>query len=160
MQESIETLRTELEGRLRFETLLAETSSRFINLPADRIDGEIEDAQRHICELLDLDRSALFQLPEGEPRVKLLTCLYQSKGSPSVSERLNATDLFPWTVQKALSGETVTIGKVSDLPSQAARDRENYRLYGTKSTVIVPLSIGGGPIFGGLTFVAIREERD
>ncbi len=26
--------------------------------------------------------------------------------------------------------------------------------------MIVPLSIGGGPIFGALTFVAIREERD
>jgi hypothetical protein len=33
MQESIETLRTELEERLRFETLLAETSARFVNPP-------------------------------------------------------------------------------------------------------------------------------
>ncbi len=41
MEESIETSYTELEERLRFETLLSETSSRFINLPADQIDGEI-----------------------------------------------------------------------------------------------------------------------
>ena len=32
-QESIETLHTELEERLRFETLLAETSARFVNPP-------------------------------------------------------------------------------------------------------------------------------
>ncbi|HSB05292.1 MAG TPA: sigma 54-interacting transcriptional regulator, partial [Thermodesulfobacteriota bacterium] len=38
--------------------------------------------------------------------------------------------------------------------------REKLRLLGTKSTVVVPLSIGGGPVFGGLTFAAIREERD
>jgi hypothetical protein len=37
MQESIEAIRTELEERLRFETLLAELSARFVNLPADRI---------------------------------------------------------------------------------------------------------------------------
>jgi hypothetical protein len=29
---------------LRFETLLAETSARLVNLPADKIDGEIEGA--------------------------------------------------------------------------------------------------------------------
>jgi len=60
MQESIETLRTELEERLRFEMLLAETSARFVNVPSDQIDGEIEGAQRRICDLLDLDRSTLW----------------------------------------------------------------------------------------------------
>jgi hypothetical protein len=35
MQESIETMHNELEERLRFEALLAETSSRFINLSTD-----------------------------------------------------------------------------------------------------------------------------
>src|SRR5512135_2190527 len=148
MKQSTETLRTELEERLRFETLLAETSSLFINIPSDRLNSEIEATQRHICELLELDRSALFQLTEGEPRVMVLTCLYQSEGDPPVPQQLNATEFFPWTVQKVLSGETVTIGKMSDLPSEAARDRESWRLYGTKSTVIVPLSIGGGPVFG------------
>jgi formate hydrogenlyase transcriptional activator len=62
MQESIETLRAELEERSRFETLLAETSARFVNLPPDQIDGEIEGAQRRICEILDLDRSSLGQV--------------------------------------------------------------------------------------------------
>ncbi|MGA8280712.1 MAG: hypothetical protein WB853_07460, partial [Desulfobacterales bacterium] len=54
-------LRHELEERLRFETLLAEISACFVNLPADQIDGAIEDAQRRICGLLDLDRSVLWQ---------------------------------------------------------------------------------------------------
>ena len=44
MQESVETMDTELEEWLRFETDLAETPSRFINLPADRMDDEIEGA--------------------------------------------------------------------------------------------------------------------
>ena len=50
-----------------------------------------------------------------------------------------ARDLFPWSVQKVLSGETVTISKIADLPPDADRDRENYHLYGTRSTVLVPL---------------------
>src|SRR5512139_1160257 len=67
MQESIETKRTELEQRLSLETLLAETSTRFINVPADRIDSEIEDAQRHICESLDIDILAVWQLSNEDP---------------------------------------------------------------------------------------------
>ena len=149
-----------LKERLKFEGLLAEISARFVNLPGERIDSDIVDAQRRICELLDLDRSALFQIREGAPGVMALRCLYQSKGTPAVSEGVNVSDLFPWAVQKVLSREMVTVGKMSDLPPEAARDRENWRLYGTKSTVVFPLSIGGGPIFGALSFVAIREERD
>ncbi len=73
MQESIEAMHSELEERLRFETLLAEISSRFINLPAERIDDEIESGQRRICEFLNLDRSSLAQVPEREPGALLLT---------------------------------------------------------------------------------------
>ena len=54
-----------LEERLMFETLLSEISAHFVNLPADRIDSEVENAQRRICELLDLDRSSLWQVCEG-----------------------------------------------------------------------------------------------
>ena len=71
----------QLEERLRFETLLSEISARFVNLPADRMDNEIEYAQRRICELLDIDRSTLWQVQEGEPGALLLTHLHQPSGS-------------------------------------------------------------------------------
>ena len=73
---------------------------------------------------------------------------------------MNAKDFFPWSVQKVLSGETVVISKLTDLPPEADIDLENFRLYGTKSDVLVPLSVGGGPVFGVLTFAVIREERE
>ena len=45
----------ELEERLRFETLIADLSSEFVNLPAGEVGGEIEDA-RHRAELAHLTR--------------------------------------------------------------------------------------------------------
>jgi hypothetical protein len=42
-------LRAELEQRIRLETLLADLSARFVALPADALDREIEGAQRLIC---------------------------------------------------------------------------------------------------------------
>lgn len=160
MQESIETTVTEIEERLRFETLLAETSSRFINLPADRIDSEIQNSQRRICELLKLDRSSLGQVPEGEPDRMLLTYIHHHQNIKPTPDRLNAEEFFPWTIQKILAGETVTIAKMSDLPPEAGLDLKNYLLYGTKSVVVFPLSVGGEPPFGALTFSVMQEERD
>jgi len=148
-----------LKERLKFETLLAELSAHFVNLPSDRIDSEIEDAQRRICEHLDIDRSTLFQVPEQEPAVLLLTHIHQPPGSPPPPRRLDAGDLYPWATQKLLDGETVTISKMTDLPPEADRDRENFCGFGTKSGVYVPLSIGEGPVFGLLGFAVMHEER-
>ena len=149
----------ELEERRRFETLLADISRQLVLLPSDRVETEIENAQRRICELLDLDRSTLWQADEGKPRTMLLTHFHQIPGSRPPAERMDAMDLSPWTTQKVLDGETVTISTMTDLPPEADRDRENFRTYGTKSTVLVPLSVGGGPVFGLLAFAVIRAER-
>jgi len=149
-----------LKERLQFETLLAELSARFVNLPADRIDAEIEDAQRRICEHLDLDRATLWQVCEAEPGMLLLTHLHQPPGNLPPPEQINAGALLPWVTQKVLAGETVTLSKMTDLPPEAERDRESARVYGAKSDVLVPLSVGEGPVFGMLTFVMMREERN
>jgi len=142
------------------ETLLVNISARFVNMPADRIDSEIENAQRHICELLDLDRATLWQVVAREPGVLLLTHIHQSPGSPPPAERMIGRDFFPWATQKVLGGETVVIPKITDLPPEAGQDLENFRLFGTKSTVLVPLSVGEGPVFGLLGFAVIHQERD
>jgi formate hydrogenlyase transcriptional activator len=151
---------SELDEPLRFEMVLAEISTLFINLAADRIDSEIEAVQFRVCELLDIDRSTLWQVIEEEPGMLKLASLYQTPESLPPDERMNAKDFFPWSEQKVLSGETVAISKLTDLPPEAEIDLENYRLYGTKSNVLVPLSVGGGPVFGVLTFAVIREERE
>jgi len=150
---------TELDKQLRFETLLAEISTLFINLPAEQIDGEIEAAQRRICEFLDIDRSTLWQVLEEEPGMMLLTHIYQPPDILQPTDRLNLNDFWPWVFQKMMDGETVTVSKMTDLPAEAARDRESFALYGAKSGVYVPLSIGQGPVFGVLTFAVVRAER-
>jgi PAS domain S-box-containing protein len=151
--------RLKLEEQLRFVMLLSEISARFVNLPANQIDGEIVSAQRRICELLDLERSTLWQACEGEPGMMLLTHWRLPSGSPFPPERMYAHHFFPWTSQKVLDGETVIVSKLTDLPPEAGRDLETYRAYGTKSTVSVPLSVGEGPVFGVLGFAVTREER-
>ena len=92
--------RSRLEEHLRFETLLFEISAHFINLPADEIDGGIEDAQRRICELLRLDRSTLWQSADDGSGTMRLTHWRLPPGSPGPPERMSADDFFPWAVRQ------------------------------------------------------------
>jgi formate hydrogenlyase transcriptional activator len=149
-----------LKEHLKSETLLFDISARFVILPADRIDSEVEDAQRRICEYLDLDRATLWQVDEGDSGTLLLTHLYQIPGLPQPAKRIMTGNIFPWSAQKVLSGETLAISKLTELPPEAGLDMVNFRLYGTKSTVLVPLSVGEGPVFGLLSFAVTREEKD
>ena len=81
--------RAELEERLRFETLIADLSSKFVNLPAGEVDREIMDAERRICELLGLDISAIWQWSDEPPGCFMLTHYYSAQDGPQPSMRLS-----------------------------------------------------------------------
>jgi hypothetical protein len=112
-----------LEKRLRFETLIADLSSKFVNLPAGEVDREIMDAQRRICELLGLDVAGLWQWSNETPVVLSLTHLFGVVDAP-LPERMDAADYFPWYEQQMLAGRVVTFSRLEELPAEAARDRE------------------------------------
>ena len=61
--------RRDPEGHARFEQLLLELSSRFVNLPPDDVDRAIEDALGRVCEFLDIDFAVLWQWSAAAPGV-------------------------------------------------------------------------------------------
>ena len=147
-----------LEDRLRFETLLTDISTRFVDLPADQIDGEIEDAQRRVCECLGLEMSALWQRSVETPDFVTLTHLYRPFGGPPLPERMEAKEYFPWCLQQLAAGKVIAVS-TEEAPAGAARDQEVWRHYGIKSTLAFALSAGGEPLVGALSFSTMREER-
>jgi PAS domain S-box-containing protein len=154
------TLDRDLAERLEFETLMAEISSRFVNVPPDRVDQEIEDAQRCICECIGIDHSSVWQANANDPGQVLLTHLYRDPDLAVPPERTMGADLFPWALGVLLSKRICCVPTMTNLPAEAVRDRESYLYYGIKSTLGFPLSTGGGSVFGVLSFDATRNERD
>jgi PAS domain S-box-containing protein len=152
------TLHTELEVRLRFETLIADLSSKFVNLPAGDVDREIVDAQRRVCECLGLDLAALWQWTSEATRFMTLTHLFGPPEGPLRPARIDAQEAFPWLLQKMLRGELLAFSTEA-LPPEAARDQATRRFYGVKSSVLIPLSAGGGPLIGAMSFDTLRAER-
>lgn len=137
-------------------TALGRLSARFVNLPPERVDGEIEDAQRQICETLGLDRCSLWQsLDDG--RGLVLTHMWARMFDRAPAGTL-ARDLFPWISAQLLAGRTIRLPSVEDLPPEASADLRSFHAFGAKSNLSVPIS-AGGKIFGALAFAALSTTR-
>ena len=143
------------EHRLRFERLVGDLAARFVHIPPGEVDEAIVESQRQIVLALDLDRSALFQLTEGDDLCYTHSWTRPEFDTPAAAALSIARD-FPWFMDRIRAGETVAVSSVDSLPSPL--DRENLRRYGTMATVAVPL-VAGGKLLGVLTFGAIRAER-
>jgi hypothetical protein len=57
MASTVDSLSPDLQDRLRFESMLADQSSRLVNLEPCEVGREIPEAQQGVCECLDLDLS-------------------------------------------------------------------------------------------------------
>jgi hypothetical protein len=138
----------ELEERLHFETLIADLSSKFVNLPAEDVDKEILEAQRGICECLGLDVAGLWQWSDKEGGSFLLSHLFSTDEGLRRPERASATEYFPWCQLQMLAGRTVVLSSMEEFPAEAAVDRETSRHFGIKSSLMIPLSTGGSRPLG------------
>ena len=148
-----------LENRLEFETLISDLSSRFINLPPGEVDREIEDGLRRVCELLSIDLSVLWQWSSAAPGVLTPTHVYYAQGSLASPEPMRQ-EHYPWYIQQMLAGRMVGFSSPDELPAEAAVDLEYASLLGIKSSLCLPLSVGGASPVGVLAFNTLRAQRD
>jgi PAS domain S-box-containing protein len=147
-----------LESRLEFETLISGLSSRLVNLPPLELDREIETALRRVCEFLDIELAVLWQWSVAAPDVIVPTHVYCAQGPPSTDPMRG--EQYPWSRQQLLAGRVIAISSLDQLPAEAVVDRETCRIYGIKSALCLPLSLGGEPPIGGLGLNALSMERD
>jgi signal transduction histidine kinase len=154
-----DALTRRLTASLEFEALIGELLTRFVDIPSGDIDSAIGAAQERLCRLLDLDLSTVWQWTPESPRYMKLTHLHRPPGGPPVPERRDAEELLPWCLGRLLAKQPVILSSVDDFPPEAVVDRETHRRFGAKSTVGLPLSTGGGPVLGIVSFTTTREVR-
>jgi len=147
------------ESHFEFERLISELSTRFINLRPDEVDREIEDALRRFCKPLGIELAVLWQWSALDPTILAPTHTYCNQAIHPAFEPLHQA-LFPWFYEQMLAGSIVAISSIEDLPPQAAIDMENCRLWGIRSNLTLPLSLGGEPPVGVLGLNTLQDQRE
>ena len=151
-------LQAELEDRLRFETLLAELSARFVNLPPERVDQEIEDALCCLVEALQADRSGLGRLTEGGGDF-VVTHAFAVPGVEKFPLVPSLATEAPLLSRTLLSGQPFVIARLADLPTEGEKERRLFASRQIRSGMVVPLMVGGR-VIGGVGCSLAHGERE
>jgi PAS domain S-box-containing protein len=149
--------RRALAERLRFEMLLSELSAAFTTLPAGDVDRQVEHALQRIVEELEVDRVSL-ATTSGQGDVVQITHSWAREGNRSVTGPIEPA-AFPWMRGQLLAGQVVHFTRPEELPDEAVVDRRSLTRLGTRSLVMVPLTVGGA-VVGALTVSTLDAERD
>jgi PAS domain S-box-containing protein len=146
-----------LEERLRFEKLVSDLSSIFINLAPEKVEAQIVEALGQVASLLRFDIAAL-SVFTGRGTEGRVAYLWRAPGVPEIPTDLTDED-FPWSAQELLAGRDVCLRSLELLPQAARRDRATYEKYRVRSTYSVPL-FAAGNVIGVLGLNTVSEARE
>ena len=150
-------MREQPEERLRFERLLTDLSATFVNVAADLVDAQIEQALERLVDFLGVERGGFGQLSEDNKGI-LATHSFVVPGYPPLPPLILQEDL-PWYAAQVQRGELMRFDRLpEDAPAEAVNERAYVIKTGMKSNLTIPLK-AGGIVLGVLSFGAFREFR-
>jgi PAS domain S-box-containing protein len=141
---------------LAFERLLADLSARFANVSSDLLETEIERALRQLLEFLGFDRSNFGEFTADTPANIL--CSVARDGVERYPPG-PAPAFLSWYNNQLHAGKITRVRSLDDLPPEAIGEIEYYRRSGIRSSLGIPLRVGGR-IVGLINFSAFRSTRE
>ena len=137
--------------------MLTDLSAAFVNVAADLVDAQIEQALERLVDFLGVERASIGQISEDSKTI-LPTHSFVVPGYPPLPPLILEEDL-PWYAEQVWRGEVLRFDRLpEDLPVKAVNERAYAIRMGMKSNLTLPLR-AGGVLLGGLSFVAFREFR-
>lgn len=145
-----------LEQALKFQEMLSVLSAKFVNLPSDQVDVEIENGLQHIARFLDLDRCVMARLSEDKSQT-ITSHSWVAFGVESVTAVVG-NEMIPWVGSKIMRSEPAIIPSVDELPEDASKDKAFFNQVGIRSGLYLPL-MASGEILGILGVASLHAER-
>jgi PAS domain S-box-containing protein len=151
-----------------FNQLIAEISSRFIDIGSDRLDAEIERTLQLIGEATNSDTSYLIKFSVRDRSDLLLpdgtVSMTHEWTKPEYSRKIALVQnmplsIFPWANAKLLQREIVNIPRVADAPSDATIDQASWQQFNIVSSLLVPL-IQKSVVTGTMGFASFSDPID
>ena len=148
-----------LQNRLLFERLLSNLSARFVNIPPDRVDSEIDYGLRQILEFFQVDRVGLLRTLPHMSAYRITHGVYNENVSPVPVNLELPRSTYPWVFEKLVEKyEVVSFSKLDDLPPEANVDKQKYAEWGIRSALDIPI-ITGGSVVHVIAINSVKSER-
>jgi transcriptional regulator with GAF, ATPase, and Fis domain len=125
-----------------FEQVISRVSHRFVNLPPESVDAEIEGGLGMIAEVLDSDLTVLIQVDANNT----ITVTHESNSERFEGYYFKGADVrqaFPWLADRMQRRETISISNLSDFPAAAANEMEAMKQAGLEAVLFEPVEIRG-----------------
>ena len=145
-----------LAERLRFERLISDLSTSFVNPSIDKVDSEINKGLRSITEFFDADRCSIGLFSEGGTQLALAFEYHSAEAEPA--PEFLSKEQMPWYMEQLIRGNPVVISRVGDFPPEAQNERRLCLAKGMKSLLSLPLR-SGEKTLGSCALVSVRAER-
>ena len=130
------------EAAGEFEQFVAELSTRFTGIEAERVDAEIERALRQLVEHLGTDRANLGEFSPSGTSIRNTHSWARPPIEANTDPALWAE--APWLGTQLLKGESIRIERLpDDLPDEAGPERSYALRTGMKSILVIPIAVGG-----------------
>jgi formate hydrogenlyase transcriptional activator len=147
----------ENETQIKFEQALSDLSGRFINLPADKIDSEINQGLKRIADFFKVETGTLYANTPEHPKGQL-THAWTKKGKRMPARgTLISEDDYPYLSKRHHMGKITHVSSIENLPDEAHIDKMTLRKFKSKSILSIPLEVGGRNV-GVVSFNSIERE--
>jgi len=145
-----------LEQQIRFETLLTDISAQFATGSLYAVDKEIEYALEQLRLFFDVDRCTIGRFAD-DGRKLILEYSMQSE-EVKLAPEFVLEDELPWYFKQLQQGKPVTIGRLTDVPAEAAHVRQYCHARGVKAFLSFPL-MSGSRTLGTFVLMSTRGEK-
>lgn len=139
----------ERDERMRFEGLIAQLSSKFINFPVDQVDQKITDGLSRIGTFMNVDRSFLFRFNRDKTEFHI-SHLWEADGiqRDQIVRGVTVKEFFPWLADNILNGKDIVVSDVEELAAlEDARSEYEYcRQMGIRSFLILAIQVEDLPL--------------
>ena len=148
-----------LSHQVQMEKLVADISTHFINIPISQLDIEIGESIKRIGKFTGVDRSYVFRISNDNICMNN-THEWCAEGIEPQIERLQGLPVaeFGYSMQWLKQGEVFHVPDVSELPSEAERERKEFESEGIKTLVNVPI-MARQMMIGFLGFDAVHARK-
>jgi PAS domain S-box-containing protein len=148
-----------LQERIQFDRLITSISTKFINLPSDKIDEGIEQTLQQIGEFVNVDRCYVF-LVSQETKTTTNSHEWCRQGIRPEKDNLQNVPFsaIPWWMDIISRLENVHVPNVSELPSEAVAEKQLFEDQDIQSLIAIPL-VDQYELKGFLGFDAVRNLK-